>query len=51
VALRRSWFEDHTFDRSVTGFTTRITLTWLSNDAFGVVEPKPEPEATAFLAH
>ena len=52
MALRRSEFEDHTFDRSVTGFTARITLAWLSDDAFGVVEPRPRPgpEAAASLA-
>lgn len=49
VAVRRSEFQDHTFDRGVTGFTARITLSWLSDDAFGVVEPAAKPGPRAAL--
>lgn len=51
MALRRSEFEDHTFDRSVTGFTARITLAWLSDWNFGVIDPKPKPgpDAVTYL--
>ncbi len=40
LALRRSAFQDETFDRRVTGLTARLTLSWLSDGAFGVVEPR-----------
>jgi hypothetical protein len=38
VTLRRSEFEDHTFDRSVSGLTARITLAWVSDWQFGAVD-------------
>lgn len=49
MALRRSEFEDHTFDRSVTGFTARVTLSWLSDWQFGAVDraQRPGPQNVA----
>ncbi|GMU58430.1 MAG: hypothetical protein AMXMBFR34_01930 [Myxococcaceae bacterium] len=49
VAVRRSAFEDQTLDRSVTGFTARLSLVWLSDWKFGVVDRqlRPGPQPTA----
>ncbi|MEW6433365.1 MAG: DUF3943 domain-containing protein [Myxococcota bacterium] len=51
LALRRSEFQDHTFDRSVTGYTARVTLAWLSDWNFGVVDPAPGPLAVPSRDH
>jgi hypothetical protein len=37
VAVRRAYFPDALFDRSVTGATARLTLNWISNENFGTV--------------
>lgn len=38
LALRRSQFEDATFNRNVSGFTARVTLSWVSDPHLGVVD-------------